>query len=193
MMNRPVLSALPPGLSSLSAHWGWLLLRGIVAIVFGVLAFLWPDLTLATLVIVWGAYAVVDGAFALVYGIGGAGNRRWMYVLVGLTGILAGLAALFWPGTAVIVLVMIIGYWAFIVGVFEIIYAIQYRRAQAHPWLIGLSGCLSVVIGLLIVMCVYPVGVLSVVWLIGSYAIVYGILMTLAAIQLRRFQRRLTA
>ncbi|CAG4892023.1 HdeD family acid-resistance protein [Paraburkholderia saeva] len=193
MLKHPVLSELPPGLSTLSAHWGWLLFRGIAAVAFGILAFVWPDLTLASLVVVWGAYAVVDGAFALVYGIGGAGRRRWMYVLVGLTGIVAGLAALFWPSIAIVAFMMIVGYWALIAGICEIIYAIQYRRAQAHPWLVGLSGFLSVVIGLVIVMFFYPDGVISVAWLAGGYAIAYGILMTCAAAQLRRFQRRLTA
>ncbi len=81
-MTRPVLSALPPGLSALSAHWGWLAFRGLAAIVFGVLAFAWPGLTLTTLVIVWGAYAVVDGAFARMYGAcaaaaTGTGPTRW--------------------------------------------------------------------------------------------------------------------
>jgi uncharacterized membrane protein HdeD (DUF308 family) len=191
MITRPVLPAVPPGLSTLSAHWGWLAVRGVAAIVFGVLAFAWPGLTLTTLVLIWGAYAIVDGAFALMYGLLGDGDRRWTYALVGLVGLLAGLGIFFWPGMAVVTLVMLIGYWAFFVGILEIIYAIQYRRANAHPWLIGMSGLLSAVFGLVTVMFVYPVGVISLVWTIGCYAIAYGLLVILAAFQLRRFQKRL--
>lgn len=76
-MNRPVPPAALPMLAGLSAHWGWLVARGIAAIVFGVLAFAWPGLTVLTLAIVWGAYAIVDGAFALLYGARGAGRMSW--------------------------------------------------------------------------------------------------------------------
>jgi uncharacterized membrane protein HdeD (DUF308 family) len=188
-MNRPVLSALPPGLNTLSAHWGWLAIRGVAAILFGILAFTWPGFTITTLALVWGAYAIVDGAFALVYGVRGGGTRRWAYAFVGLIGVIAGLIAFFWPNETAIILVMIIGAWALAVGIFEIIYAIQYRRANAHPWVIGLSGLLSAAVGLFII--AYPgAGALSLIWLIGTYAIFYGFLMLFAAIQLRRFRNR---
>lgn len=188
-MNRPVLSALPPGLNKLSAHWGWLAIRGVAAILFGILAFTWPGFTITTLALVWGAYAIVDGAFALVYGVRGGGSRRWAYAFVGLIGVIAGLIAFFWPNETAIILVIIIGAWALAVGIFEIIYAIQYRRANAHPWVVGLSGLLSAAVGLFII--AYPgAGALSLIWLIGTYAIFYGFLMLFAAIQLRRFRHR---
>jgi len=117
-MNRPVPpTRLPPILASLSAHWGWLVARGIAAIVFGILAVMMPRLTVLTLAIIWGAYAIVDGAFALVYGARGGGKRRWTYVIIGLIGVIAGLVAFFWPGETAIVLVMIIGVWAFFTGI----------------------------------------------------------------------------
>jgi len=188
-MNRPVLSSLPPGLSKLVAHWGWLAIRGVAAILFGILAFTWPGFTIATLALVWGAYAIVDGAFALSYGVRGGGTRRWAYAFVGLIGVIAGLVAFFWPNETAIILVMIIGAWALAVGLFEIIYAIQYRQAHAHPWVVGLSGLLSVAVGVFIL--AYPgAGALSLIWLIGTYAIFYGCLMLFAAIQLRRFRNR---
>lgn len=190
-MNRPDTRPTPPAalsiLAGLSAHWGWLLARGIAAIVFGVLAFMWPGFTVITLAIVWGAYAIVDGAFALLYGARGGGTRRWTYVVVGLIGVIAGLVALFWPGETAIVLVMIIGFWALAVGVFEIIYAFQYRRAIAHPWAVGLSGLLSAAVGFFIVM--FPgAGALSLIWVIAAYAVLYGILMIVAAFGLRRWR-----
>ncbi|WJF90156.1 HdeD family acid-resistance protein [Paraburkholderia bonniea] len=189
-MNRPMLSSFPPSLNALTAHWGWLAVRGLAAIVFGVLAFTWPGLTLATLALFWGAYAIIDGAFALIYGVrGSGGTRRWTYAVVGVLGVLAGLIALFWPGETALILVMIIGAWALAIGVFEIVYAIQYRRANAHPWVIGLSGLLSAVVGFFILM--YPgAGALSLIWLIGAYAIFYGVLLIFAAVQLRRFRHR---
>jgi uncharacterized membrane protein HdeD (DUF308 family) len=188
-MNRSFLSPLPPGLHKLSAHWGWLAIRGLAAILFGVLAFTWPGFTITTLALVWGAYAIVDGAFALIYGTRGGGTRRWAYAFVGLIGVIAGLIAFFWPNETAIILVMIIGAWALAVGLFEIIYAFQYRKANAHPWVVGLSGLLSAAVGVFILM--YPgAGALSLIWLIGTYAIFYGCLMLFAAIQLRRFRNR---
>ncbi len=188
-MNRPMRSFGLAGLPALSAHWGWLVARGIVAIIFGILAFTLPGLTVLTLAIVWGAYAIVDGALALLYGARGGGTRRWTYILVGLIGVVAGLIAFFWPGETALVLVMIIGFWALAVGIFEIIYAIQYRRAIAHPWVVGLSGLLSAAVGFFIVM--FPgAGALSLIWLIGTYAIFYGLLMIFAGVQLRRFRNR---
>lgn len=107
--------------------------------------------------------------------------------MVGLIGVIAGLVAFFWPGETPIILVMIIGFWALAVGVFEIIYAIQYRHAIAHPWSVGLSGLLSAAVGLFIVM--FPgAGALSLIWVIGTYAVLYGILMIVAALHLRRWR-----
>lgn len=190
-MNRPVLPVLPAGLNALTAHWGWLAVRGIAAIIFGILAFVWPGFTITTLALVWGAYAIVGGAFALVYGVRGGGKRRMTYALVGLIGVLAGLIALFWPGETAIILAMIIGAWALASGVMELLYAFQYRRANAHPWVVGLSGLLSALVGLFIL--IFPgAGALSLIWLIGAYAIFYGVLMIFAAIQLRRFHHRMS-
>ncbi|HKT90578.1 MAG TPA: HdeD family acid-resistance protein [Paraburkholderia sp.] len=187
-MNRPVPPfGLPPILTSLSAHWGWLIARGIAAIIFGVLAFSLPGLTVLTLAIVWGAYAIVDGAFALIYGARGGGTRRWTYVIIGLIGVIAGLVAFFWPGETAIVLVMIIGVWAFFTGIFEIVYAIQYRHAIAHPWAVGISGLLSATVGFFFAM--FPgAGALSLIWVIAAYAVLYGLLMIIAALQLRRWR-----
>jgi uncharacterized membrane protein HdeD (DUF308 family) len=186
-MNRPIPASLPPALVSLSAHWGWLIARGIAAIVFGILAVMMPGLTVLTLAIIWGAYAIVDGAFALIYGARGGGRKRWTYVIVGLIGVIAGLVAFFWPGETAIILVMIIGFWACATGIFEIIYAIQYRHAIAHPWAVGISGLLSAGVGFFFAM--FPgAGALSLIWVIAAYAILYGVLMIVAAFQLRRWR-----
>ncbi|WP_233861730.1 HdeD family acid-resistance protein [Paraburkholderia adhaesiva] len=187
-MNQPLPSAPLPFLTGLSAHWGWLLARGIAAIVFGLAAFSLPKLTVIALAYVWGSYAVVDGAFALIYGARGGGKRRWTYVVVGLIGVVAGFVAFFWPRETAIILVLIIGFWALAIGIFEIIYAIQYRRAVAHPWAVGLSGLLSAGVGLFVVL--FPgAGALSLIWLIAAYAVLYGVLMIVAALHLRRWRK----
>ncbi|PXW29544.1 HdeD family acid-resistance protein [Paraburkholderia caballeronis] len=186
-MNRPISSSPLPDLPGLSAHWGWLIARGLAAIVFGILAFAMPGITVVTLALVWGAYAIVDGAFALMYGVRGKGSRRWTYILIGVIGVLAGLVAFFWPNETALILVLIIGFWMLGTGIFEIVYAIQYRRAIAHPWAVGISGLLSALVGLFIV--VFPgAGALSLIWVIAAYAIIYGILMIVAAFQLRRWR-----
>jgi uncharacterized membrane protein HdeD (DUF308 family) len=187
-MNSSTSPAPASGLNVFAAQWGWLAVRGIAAVIFGILAFAWPGLTIMSLTIMWGAYAMVDGRCALIYGGAGGGARRRAYVIIGLIGVLAGLCAFFWPGVTAITLVMIIGFWAVAIGIFEIIYAIQYRAVSAHPWVIGLSGVLSAIAGGYILM--YPgAGALSLIWLIGIYAIAYGTLMFIAAIQLRRARR----
>jgi uncharacterized membrane protein HdeD (DUF308 family) len=187
-MNRSISPAPASGLNVFPAQWGWLAVRGIAAVIFGILAFTWPGLTIMSLAIMWGAYAMVDGLFALIYGGAGGGSRRWAYVIIGLIGVLAGLCAFLWPGATAITLVMIIGFWAVAIGIFEIIYAIQYRAVSAHPWVIGLSGALSVAVGGYFV--IYPgAGALSLIWLIGLYAIANGTLMFIAAIQLRCARR----
>ena len=186
-MNRPPGTPPLPDLPGLSAHWGWLVARGLIAIVFGVLAFAMPGLTVLTLAIVWGAYAITDGLFAMLYGFRGRGTRRWAYVIVGVIGVLAGLVAFFWPNETALILVLIIGFWMLGIGIFEIVYAIQFRRAIAHPWAVGVSGLLSALVGLFIV--VFPgAGALSLIWVIAIYAILYGILTIVAAFQLRRWR-----
>ncbi|HEY1610936.1 MAG TPA: HdeD family acid-resistance protein [Paraburkholderia sp.] len=186
-MNTPFPASPLSALSNLSAHWGWLIARGLAAIVFGILAFAMPGLTVLTLAIVWGAYAIVDGAFAFLYGVRGKGTRRWAYVIIGLIGVLAGFVAFFWPNETALILVLIIGFWMLGTGIFEIVYAIQFRHAIAHPWAVGISGLLSALVGLFIVF--FPgAGALSLIWLIATYAIVYGILTIVAGFQLRRWR-----
>lgn len=182
-LGSPPLHDVP----GLSAHWGWLVARGLAAIVFGILAFAMPGLTVLTLALVWGAYAIVDGAFAMLYGLRGKGTRRWAYVIIGVIGVLAGFVAFFWPNETALILVLIIGVWMLGTGIFEIVYAIQFRRAIAHPWAVGISGLLSALVGLFIV--IFPgAGALSLIWVIAAYAILYGILMIVAAFQLRRWR-----
>ena len=165
-----------------------LIIGGIAAIAFGILAFMWPVLTLLTLIFLWGAYAVVDGLLALWGAIAGPkgymGSRLWLAV-VGIVGVLAGLLAFAWPGVTALVLLLFIAVWAIIIGVMQIWGAIQLRKEIEGEWLLILSGLLSVAFGVFLL--VQPgAGALAVVWIIGWYAILAGCLYIALAFRLKK-------
>jgi uncharacterized membrane protein HdeD (DUF308 family) len=177
-------------LSSLAQNWWMLLLRGIAAIVFGVLAFVWPGITLLSLTILWGAYAISDGAFAFAAGIGGKGfetSARWWLALVGLCGILAGILTFVVPGMTELLLLMYIASWAVVVGVLQVWGAIQLRKEIENEWLLALSGLLSIAVGVLVI-AEPGAGALSVVWTIGSFAVLVGCLYIGLAFRLKKFK-----
>jgi uncharacterized membrane protein HdeD (DUF308 family) len=170
-------------------NWWALLLRGIAAIIFGILAFIWPGVTLLSLVFVFGAYAIVDGIFAIVAGFRApAGETRWWWLLlVGAVGLIAGILAFALPGVTAFTLLMLIAAWAIVSGIFEIVAAIQLRKAIAGEWLLVISGIASVVFGVL--MMLNPsAGALVVVWIIGTYAIFYGLLLSALGLRLRGWE-----
>src|SRR6266496_330812 len=171
-------------LEDLSANWWVILLRGIVGVVFAVLAFVWPGATLLALVFVWGAYAIIDGAFALYLTYLAARQQRrwWPYLLEGLVGIGAGIVAFGWPGITALVLLYLIAAWAIVTGIVAIIAAVDLRKQIQNEWLLGLAGVFSIIFGVLVAM--QPdAGALAVVWTVGAYALVFGI--TLIALSLR--------
>lgn len=168
----------------LSRNWWILALRGLAAVVFGILAFVWPGVTITVLVLFFGAYALWDGIFALIGAFRTQSDRRWPLLLEGLVGILAGIFAFFWTGAATLTLVLIIASWAIITGVFEIIAAIRLREEIEGEWLLMISGLLSIVIG--IALFIWPgAGLLAITWMIGAYAILFGILLIVLGFRLR--------
>ena len=171
----------------LSRNWWMLALRGLAAIVFGLLAFVWPDITLFALVLLFGAYMLVDGIFAIVAAVRAAGReaRWWLLLIEGVLGVLAGLVAAFWPGLTALALLYFIAAWAIVSGILEIIGAIRLRQEIEGEWALGLSGALSVLFGILLVVIPAPAGLLSLVWLIGAYALVFGVLLLVLAFRLR--------
>jgi uncharacterized membrane protein HdeD (DUF308 family) len=157
----------------MAGNWWALLLRGIAAVLFGLGALLWPGLTLFVLIVLFGAYALVDGVFGVVAGIRESGERRWLLLAEGALGVLAGLAVLLWPGITAVVLLYIISFWAILGGLLRVATAILFRREVENVWAMIGSGVLSVLFGMILV--VLPgVGLLSLVWLVGIYAIVFG-------------------
>jgi uncharacterized membrane protein HdeD (DUF308 family) len=174
-------------LHDLARNWWLLLLRGIAGIAFGALAFLWPGLTLLTLIILYAAYAFAGGIFALAAAVKGAGGiaPRWWLALVGLCGIAAGVMAFLWPGVTALVLLLFIAGWAVATGIFEIVGAIQLRKQIDNEWMLVLSGVVSIIFGVGI--AILPgAGALALIWVIGAYAIASGILYVSLAIRLRR-------
>jgi uncharacterized membrane protein HdeD (DUF308 family) len=174
-----------------TGNWWLLALRGLAAVVFGVLAFIWPRITLTALVFLFGAYALVDGAFAIVASIRAPKEfkRWWVLLLEGILSVIAGVLAFVLPGITALVLLVLIASWAIVTGIFEIVGAIQLRKQITGEWLLALSGVFSVLFG--IVLLWNPIaGALAVVWLIGAYAIVFGVLMLALAFRLRGVERR---
>ncbi len=171
-------------LSALSENWWALLVRGLLAVLFGFIAFFLPGMTLTVLVLVFGAYALVDGLFAVVAGIRGTSGHRWVLIVEGVLGILAGFVALVWPGITALALLYVIAFWAIFTGVAEIAAAVALRREIEGEWALILGGALSVIFGL--ILAVLPwVGLLSLVWLVGLYAIVFGIALIVVAFRVR--------
>src|SRR5215510_7164577 len=174
-------------LQTLGRNWWLVLLRGIAAIIFGALAWAWPGVTLITLVLFWGAYALVDGVAALWGGwqTKDGGKVMWQVVLIGVLGIAAGIFTFVAPGLTAFVLLIIIAVWAIVNGVFQIAAAIRLRKEIANEWLMILSGALSIAFGAL--MIANPgAGALAVLWLIGAFAIAYGALLVVLAFKLRK-------
>jgi uncharacterized membrane protein HdeD (DUF308 family) len=173
-----------PMLPALAGNWWALLVRGIVAVFFGLAALFWPGLTLFVLIVFFGAYVLVDGIFALVAGIRGSAGRRWPLLAEGVLGVLAGLITFFWPGMTALVLLYVIAAWAIFTGILKVVMAISLRREIENERLMVLSGALSVLFGVLL--AVLPgAGVLSLVWLIGIYALVFGIALIVLGLRVR--------
>jgi uncharacterized membrane protein HdeD (DUF308 family) len=161
--------------------------RGVLAILFGLMAILWPGVTLTVLILLFGVYVLVDGVLNVVgrFMVRERDDRWWVRLLQGVRGILVGLLTFVWPGTTALVLLYFIAAWELLTGVMEIITAIQLRRVIENEWRMILSGAASIIFGLILFL--FPgAGALSLVWPIGAYAIGFGILRLLLAFRLRR-------
>jgi uncharacterized membrane protein HdeD (DUF308 family) len=165
-----------PLLRALAKNWWLLLLRGLAAILFGVLALEWPGLTLLTLVVLYGAYVLTDGVVAIIAALmGDTPGGRWWLAIAGVVGIAVGAFTFMLPGMTAFFLLLTMAGWAIATGVLQIIGAIRLRKEIDNEWLLILSGAISVLFGLAIV--TNPGGgALAIVWVIGTYAIIAGVL-----------------
>lgn len=185
-MQTHILTSEQQHFEGLRKEWGWIALRGVLALVFGVLALALPGITLGVLVLVWGAYALIDGVAALIAGfrMREDGKPLWSLILLGLVGGAAGVITFLWPGLTALTLIFIIGIWAVAIGAFQILAAVRLRKHIRGEWLHALSGLLSIVFGIAVLL--QPgTGALALVWLIGFFAILFGVMLVAMALRLR--------
>ena len=174
-------------------NWWVVLLRGIAGILFGILTFVSPAISLGALVLLFGAYSFADGVLAIISAIRNrAESERWWIVLIqGLAGVGAGLVTLLWPGITALALLAVVAAWALVIGGLEIAAAIRLRKVITGEWLLVLSGIASIILGVLLALFPGP-GALALVLWIGAYAIVSGVLLVALAVRLRSWGREHT-
>jgi uncharacterized membrane protein HdeD (DUF308 family) len=174
-------------LEPLSRDWWIVALQGVAAIAFGILALIWPGITLLALVFLFAAYALADGVLALIRGFrrGGDGGRPdWWRIARGVVGIAAGVIAFAVPDITAYALLLVIAAWAIVSGGIELMAAYQLRDVIRGEWLLALDGVVAILFGVALI--VFPsAGALAVVWLIGAFAIVSGVILLMVAFRLR--------
>ena len=173
-------------LSTLSTNWRELALRGVVALLFGLVVLFWPGLVLTVLSILFGIYAVLDGAITFVPALRSQerGMKRTLPLAEGAVGILSGLVALLWPGLTTSGLVYVIAGWALLTGVPKILTAVLLRTEIQNGWLLAGSGLLSVLFGVVLA-AVARSGVPYLAPLVGAFAVVVGLALIVFAFRLR--------
>jgi len=176
-------------LTTLSRNWGFLALRGLAAIIFGILALVWPSVTVLASVLLFGAFAFVDGVFSVTTAITSRKQNDywWPLLFAGVAGILFGLLTWFWPGATALVLVYLIAAWALVTGIFHIVAAIQLRKVMPGEWMLLLSGIAYTIFGIFLML--FPGdGAVGLVWAIGIYAIMVGTWLMIFAFRLKNLE-----
>lgn len=177
-----------PVIELLTRNWWLVALRGVLAVIFGLVTLVWPDLTLLALIFLWGFYALVDGISSIALGAAVPGHR-WSNILIGVVGVLAGLVAIMLPGETAVVLLVIIAIWAIVAGVVQVVAGIALRRAMAHAWFLIVTGALTLVLG--VVLLFEPgAGALALVTTIAIFAVIWGISLIMMAFRLRGLRHR---
>jgi uncharacterized membrane protein HdeD (DUF308 family) len=172
----------------LPSKWGWVVFRGVVAILFGLIAFARPGAMAFSMVLLFGCFAFIAGISTVIAAArSGRAGQSWGALLVeGLLGIAIGALAVLWPASTALAFVWLIGAWALLTGVLEIVSAIRLRKLIEHEWALGIAGALSVAFGLL--MFYRPIaGGVAVMWWLGAYAVLFGVLMIVLGFRLRSF------
>jgi uncharacterized membrane protein HdeD (DUF308 family) len=174
-------------LYDLASRWWALALRGLFAVLFGLLTFFVPGITLLTLVLMFGTYAILDGVFDIVSSIRSF-RDHWPLMIEGIFGIVIGILTFLWPGITATVLVYIIAFWAIFTGILEIVAGIRLRRFITNEFWLIFMGILSLAFGILIFL--FPgAGALALVLWIGAYALVFGVLLIALAFRLRGLKK----
>ena len=164
-------------LGLVARDWWVFAIRGIAALAFGVLAFIWPETTLTVLVILFGAYVLVDGIallVALARGDSLARRHAWAVAIMGVLGVVAGVVTFVWPGLTALSLLYLVAFWAIAMGTFQVVAAVVLRRELDNEFWMALGGVASIVFGALLVASPGD-GLISLVWLVGLWAVVFGV------------------
>lgn len=172
--------------NTLSNNWWAVALRGAFAVLFGILAFVWPGVTLTVLVYWFGAYVLVDGVLGIISAVWqrNTQERWWAVLLEGVVGVLAGLATFFMPGITALVVVYLISGWALVTGIFEVVAAIRLRKEIENEWTLALGGVLSIAFA--VILFLWPAaGAFALVWMIAGYSVAFGFLLILLGFRLR--------
>jgi uncharacterized membrane protein HdeD (DUF308 family) len=174
----------------MTQNWWAIALRGLVALLFGIATFMWPGITLWVLVSLFGAYALINGIFAVIEAFRRDARREhwWGLLFEGVVSIVIGIVTFTWPGLTAMGLLYIIAFWAIVTGVFEIITSIRLRHEIRGEWMLALIAILSIAFGFFLV--AFPAaGALSVILIIGAFAFAIGALMIALAFKLRSLMR----
>lgn len=174
-----------------SGNWWAVALRGVAAILFGLVALFLPGSALFALILLFSALALVNGISEIVMAFRERETyeRWWVLFLQGALSVIIGIVAFIWPGLTALTLLYLIAFWAISTGIFEIIAAVELRKAITGEWMLALTGVFSIIMGILFVL--FPgTGALTVVWLIGTYSIVFGVLMLMLGFRLRNEHQR---
>jgi uncharacterized membrane protein HdeD (DUF308 family) len=180
-------------LMTLARNWWAMALRGLAALIFGIAALIWPQATLTILILLFGVYAIADGILSIIAILRDRTYYQWWLLLLeGIVGITAGVLTFIWPEITGLVLLYVIAAWAVVTGILEIIAAIRLREEMTGEWLLVLGGIVSVIFGVLLV--IQPqAGALAVAWIIGIYAIFFGIVLLILSLRLRSWYEEYTS
>jgi len=178
----------------LSRYWWMILIRGVLSVLFGIMVFSWPGISLLSLVLLFGSFILADGFGNVVTAIGGRHENEnwWVLLLAGLAGAALGILTFFKPGVTALALLFYIAIWAIATGLLEIVAAIRLRKEIEGEFWLGLGGLASVVFGMLLVARPGQ-GALAVLWLIAAYAIAFGVILIILAFKARGFVKRIEA
>src|SRR6266545_5028324 len=173
-------------IETLKRHWWVSVIRGVAAIVFGVIAFAYPGLTVATLVLFFGAWVLIDGVFRVVGAIGHhASDPEWgFHLIIGIVGIIIGFLTFHAPQITALALIIYIGAWALMIGATEIALAIKLRREIKGEWFLILMGLVSIVFAVMLLWNP-AVGAAALIWIMAWYAVILGVLGIIFGFRLR--------
>jgi uncharacterized membrane protein HdeD (DUF308 family) len=169
-------------LEAMTRNWGAIALRGVIAVLLGVIAIVWPGPTVAVLVILLGAFALVEGVTNILAGV--RAREVWA-VAEGIISVIVGIVIVVWPAITALALLYLVAAWAILTGILRIVAAIQLRRVIRNEWLLAGSGLASVIFG--VIAAVFPgAGILALIWLLGAWLIVLGVILIAFALSLRQ-------